>query len=286
MRILFFLLCMLSVSAYGQGAAVRSIHGQATNVSVKSIGGTNSLTVDTNKLVVTSGGMVGIGTNNPQAALHVNGSGIIGSNLTVGGTFTVNTITATTFNTATQNVGTLNLTNPVSIASGGTGASLSDPNATSYIYWDDVAGSNRWASVATNVYASYAAGTAYTLTANSTNVLLGTSAATVTIAVAGTYAIHAGAGLYYAGATYVAEQTATFLLRRTNNTPATITSSTRTIRLPVLTTFTGGDSVMLPVVEYTATAGDIIQIYGNVSALPGAGSVQSDSAEIFCRRLR
>lgn len=73
MRILAFLLCLLSVSAFGQGVAVRALNGAATNLNVKGLGAQAALTVNTNNLVVTNGN-VGIGTTTPAAKLDVAGN--------------------------------------------------------------------------------------------------------------------------------------------------------------------------------------------------------------------
>lgn len=70
--LLIFLLCLLSVSAFGQSVAIRSSSGQGTNLTLKGSGALKALIVDTNKLVVSTNGNVGIGTNGPAAALHIN----------------------------------------------------------------------------------------------------------------------------------------------------------------------------------------------------------------------
>lgn len=138
-----------------------------------------------------------------------------------------------------------------------------------------------------NSYTSYAVGTAYSLTATPAQLTFGTTSPGVTITTAGTYLIQASANIKYNGATYAANQTATLKLRRTNNTAADIANSSRTSTLRVITTITDNVGVLpLPEVVYTATAGDIIQLWGSVSATPAAGSVQTDSAEIIITRLR
>jgi len=134
-------------------------------------------------------------------------------------------------------------------------------------------------------FTSYASGTAYTLTITPAQLAFGTTSPSITIANGGTYLITAGVGVKYAAATYAGAQTVTLKLRRTNNTAADLSNGSRAVELPVLTSFTGGDFVATPTVVYTATAGDIIQIFGSVSATPSAGSVQTDSAEIVAIRL-
>lgn len=139
-------------------------------------------------------------------------------------------------------------------------------------------------AVVTN-FTSYAAGTAYTLTATPAQLAFGTTSPSITIQNAGTYLIRGTVGVKYVSATYAGAQTITLKLRRTNNTAADITSGSRAVELPVLTTFTGGDVISPPEVVYTATAGDIVQLFGSVSATPSAGSVTTDSAEIVAIRL-
>jgi hypothetical protein len=134
-------------------------------------------------------------------------------------------------------------------------------------------------------FTSYASGTAYTLTVTPAQLAFGTTSPSITIQNAGTYTIRAGIGVKYVSATYAGAQTVTLKLRRTNNTPADLTNGGRTVELPVLTTFTGGDVMTTPEIIYTATAGDIVQIFGSISATPSAGSVQTDSAEIVAVRV-
>jgi hypothetical protein len=134
-------------------------------------------------------------------------------------------------------------------------------------------------------FTSYASGTAYTLTGSAAQLAFGTTSPGITIQNGGTYLIQGSVGVKYNGATYAGAQTITLKFRRTNNTATDLTSGSRTVELPVLTTFTGGDVMNLPSVVYTATAGDIVQIFGVVSATPSAGSVQTDSAELLAIRL-
>lgn len=135
-------------------------------------------------------------------------------------------------------------------------------------------------------YTTYAAGTAYTLTATPAALDFGTTDPTITIAVAGTYLIQSGVGVNYNGATYTGTPSMAFKLRRTNNTAADLANGARSVALPVLTSFTGGDAFPLPGVVYTATAGDIVTIFGSVSALPSAGSVTVTSADIVAIRIQ
>lgn len=134
-------------------------------------------------------------------------------------------------------------------------------------------------------FTAYASGTAYTLTGTSAALDFGTTDPVLTINQTGTYKISGKVGVKYVGATYAGAQTVTFKFRRTNNTAADLTSGSRAVELPVLTTFTGGDVMDLPDIVYTATSGDTITIFGILSATPAAGSVTTDSADLMAIRL-
>lgn len=125
MRILYFLLCLIPFSVYGQ-VAVRAIHGQATNITIKSIGGTNGLAVNTNALVVTSGGRVGIGELSPDEALEVNG------NISTSSTGSVGTVTVPSTNMVTRQV-TVVGTGPGQVNLTGTNGAISSIEAGSPI---------------------------------------------------------------------------------------------------------------------------------------------------------
>lgn len=141
-------------------------------------------------------------------------------------------------------------------------------------------------ATATTPLATYAAGTAYSLTASDAAVDFGTTDPTIEFVTAGTYLVHGRALLKYNGATYAGNETATLHLQRTNNTPAAITNATTTAALRIITTITDTVGVMpMPPVIYTAGAGDIITIYGAVSATPAAGSVDCTEASVVAIRL-
>lgn len=132
--------------------------------------------------------------------------------------------------------------------------------------------------------AVYAAGTAAALTGSTALLTFGTTSPSITITNAGTYLIYANAGLKYNAATYdaTAGRTATIKLRRTNNTAADLSNASRVVNLrPSITTFTdNAGMVPVPPVIYTATAGDVIELWGVLSATPSAGSVDATSGEI------
>ena len=142
-------------------------------------------------------------------------------------------------------------------------------------------------SVPLNYLSVYAAGTAYSLTASNAELVFGTTSPSLTINTAGTYLIQGRANLKYNAATFAAAQTATLLLERTNNTPGAIANSNTANQLRILTTTTdsAGIIMMPPVIYTTVNSNDIIQIYGYLSAIPSAGSVQAVEACILATRL-
>lgn len=133
----------------------------------------------------------------------------------------------------------------------------------------------------------YAAGTAYSLTDSDALFDFGTTDPTVTISAAGTYLLISRAFLRYNAATFVANQSTTIHLRRTNNTAADITNATTTATLRIITTLTDTVGVMtIPAVIYTTTnTNDSLSIYGSLTAAPSAGSVDCTEASIVAVRL-
>lgn len=121
----------------------------------------------------------------------------------------------------------------------------------------------------------YAAGTSYQLTATAAKVTFGTTSPALTIAAAGTYLLLAQFRLDYNGATFAASRTVTMKLRRTNNTAADITNATVSLLTAVVTTFTGTfDTGLIPVTVYTtANSTDVLELWGSVSVVPTAGSL-------------
>lgn len=134
---------------------------------------------------------------------------------------------------------------------------------------------------------AYGAGTVPSLTATSALLTFGTTSPTVTLDRNGLWLIFAIANLKYNAATFAANQTATLKLRRTNNTAADLTNATRTVDLEVLTATTkSAGQVIVPPVVYSATKTDIVQLWGAVSVIPSAGSLDVTSAEIVALYLR
>lgn len=144
------------------------------------------------------------------------------------------------------------------------------------------------ADIVTNVYYStVAAGTAYSLTATPAALDFGTTDPAITIAVAGTYMINARVKVDYNGATFAASQDMTFTLRRTNNTAADLTNGESVLGTGVTTIETSTlGYIDLPTVYYTtANTNDAITIFGDVSVIPSAGSLDVSGAEISAVRL-
>lgn len=135
--------------------------------------------------------------------------------------------------------------------------------------------------------ATYAAGTAYALTATPAALDFGTTDPVVTLAKAGTYLLLARVNLKYNAATFAASRTVTLKLRRTNNTAADLTNGTLTSLTDIITTKTYTFGVFdLPRIIYTTTnTNDAITIFGDVSVIPTAGSLDAVAAEIVAVRL-
>lgn len=136
-------------------------------------------------------------------------------------------------------------------------------------------------------YDAYAAGTAYSLTATPAGVVLGTTSPSITILVPGTYRIRGRVLLQNNGATFAANRTITLKFRRTNNTAGDLTNGSMTVLSGIITIITGpGGVVVLPEVVYTTTnADDVITIFGDVSVVPTAGSLDVVGGSIHAVRV-
>lgn len=99
---------------------------------------------------------------------------------------------------------------------------------------------------------------------------------TVTLPSTQSYILFATARFGYVGATYAGNQTLTVKIRRTNNSATDISNAVSTQVMAIVTTITYGlGQIEIPVVSYSGTAGDILQIFATVSATPSAGNVQA-----------
>lgn len=135
--------------------------------------------------------------------------------------------------------------------------------------------------------AIYAAGTAYALTAVSAALDFGTTDPVLTVNKAGTYLLRARVNLKYNGATFAAGRTVTLKLRRTNNTAADLTNGSTTLVTAIVTTVTATYAIVeLPAILYTTTnTNDALTVYGDVSVVPTAGSLDAIEASIIAVRL-
>ncbi len=134
----------------------------------------------------------------------------------------------------------------------------------------------------------FAAGTAYSLTNTQAALTFGTTSPSLTLNAAGTYLIFARVRLDYNGATFAANRTATLKLRRTNNTPADLTSGSIAALTQIITTlsFTMGDYSWMPAFYTTANTNDAISIFGALDVVPTAGSLDAVEAQIMAIRLQ
>jgi len=133
----------------------------------------------------------------------------------------------------------------------------------------------------------YAAGTGYDLTATPAALDFATTDPVLTIATQGTWRLSARVTLKYEACTLAASQVCTFLLRRTNNTPADLAAS---VTAPTIRSITAGDYtilvVELPETIYTTdNLNDVLTIFGSIAVVPAAGSLRISEAHIVATRV-
>lgn len=137
-----------------------------------------------------------------------------------------------------------------------------------------------------NPLAVHAAGTVYALTATPAALDFGTTDPAITLNVPGTYRLTATVQLDYNAATFAASRNATLKLRRTNNTAADLTSGARVVKTEIVTTTTSTLANVTLVVDYTTSnSDDAIALFGDVSAVPTAGSLDVAAASIHAIKL-
>lgn len=144
------------------------------------------------------------------------------------------------------------------------------------------------AATTSNPLSVYGVGTVYSLTNTSALLDFGTTDPSLTINAAGTYLIIARAKLDFNAATFIAARTTTIKLRRTNNTAADLSSGSVTAKAAIsisAQTFTFIDQTW-SVTYTTSNSNDIIQIFGSIDTVPGAGSVDASEASIIAIRLQ
>lgn len=110
--------------------------------------------------------------------------------------------------------------------------------------------------------------------------------AAVTLATAGTYLIFSSCRIDLAGATFAASKDVSVKLARTNNTPADVANAIGVVPTGIITTQTHLlASFPLPPVQYTATAGDIIEMQAILSGAADAGAVNAVETSILAIQL-
>lgn len=138
-----------------------------------------------------------------------------------------------------------------------------------------------------NQKSSYSAGTAYTLTNTAAALVFGTTSPSITLDLPGTYLILGSTDIRFNGATFAASRTITMKLRRTNNTAADLAGGSDTGITGIVTTLTSEAGGLTMMALYTTTnTNDIITIFGDVSTVPSAGSLDVAEASIIAIRLQ
>lgn len=163
---------------------------------------------------------------------------------------------------------------PLAVANGGTGASTVQTALTNL-------------GLGFTPLTVYAAGTAYQLTNTSALLNFGTTDPTLVLTSPGVYLLLARVRVDYTGATFAAVRTGTLKLRRTNNTAADIANSTVQYLTDIITTLTYTLEVIdLPPIVYTTTnSDDSISIFGDISVVPTAGSLDTVEASIVAVKI-
>lgn len=153
-----------------------------------------------------------------------------------------------------------------------------DPTADRTITLPDASGTVAFTTATSNTIAT---GTVYALTSTSSQVAFGTTSAVFTLPSTGKWAVFASVQTAYSAATFAGLQTETFKIRRTNNTAADVTDSVRSQPLAVVTTITeAGPCITIGPIYYNGTSGDILQVFGAVSATPAAGAMNVTDCSI------
>lgn len=131
------------------------------------------------------------------------------------------------------------------------------------------------------------AGTAYTLTATSAAINLGTTDPAIVLDAAGTYLLVGTAVINYEGATFATSRSITLKLRRTNNTAGDVTGGSVVVPTGVTTTLTQPLATASVLGVYTtANDDDALTLFADVSVVPTAGAVTVTAAQIFAIRLQ
>lgn len=135
-----------------------------------------------------------------------------------------------------------------------------------------------------NDTAANCTGTLYTLTNSAAAIDCGTTDPAITIAAAGTYRLNAFIRYDNSGATYAADRIITGKIRRTNNTPADITSGNLHTGVTTTVSYTAGGIYLLSTYT-TSNANDALALFADVATVPSAGITVTGAAFIVATRL-
>ena len=131
---------------------------------------------------------------------------------------------------------------------------------------------------------SISAGTGYTLTATSARSVFGTTSPQITLSVAGTYLINYNVFTDYSAATLAVSRAISYKVRRTTNTAADL-DLMPAINTPIITLLTFSAPMVNNSFIYTATAGDVLEVWGSISVIPTAGAVKTNYVSINATKL-
>ena len=125
-----------------------TVSGTGTVTSV-AISGTDGIEVDSGSPITTSG-TIQLGVNAATLKTTLDLAGSNSGDVTLAGTPDYITISGQTITRGLVDLGT-DVTGTLGIGNGGTGASLTDPNADRILFWDDSAGAVTWLTAGTGL---------------------------------------------------------------------------------------------------------------------------------------
>lgn len=134
---------------------------------------------------------------------------------------------------------------------------------------------------------AYAAGTVYSLTNAAAKVAFGTTSPSIVLAASGTYLLLCNFRLDYNAATFTASRTVIMKLRRINNTAADLTNAAISLATSVVTTVTQTFDIgaVKPIVYMTTNSNDNVELWGSVSVVPTAGSLDVADASLLALKI-
>ncbi len=139
-----------------------------------------------------------------------------------------------------------------------------------------------------NYVPAYTAGTGYTLTGSSAQVMFtggGAVSPVVTLPETAKYNIEGSFTFELAGLSVSVGATISFKLRRINNTAADLANSTKSLKIPIagLSVVSGSFDTVIKKVRYQATAGDQIALFANYAGVT-LGTILIPDATLFAQR--